>query len=138
MGVLLCCHRIDDDLLAKCDPAIFNPRRIELICGAVHLNRLAIPALLRVRGVPFQSVILEGGIVLQNILIRISPAAALIAVLKREWIFLIGSCEVSGGNDALVSKCLRVPQHISEPGPKQPNQLRQKIERYLVGAETAK
>lgn len=119
--ILLLCNRIDDDLLPKCDPAIFNPRRIELICGAVHLNRLAIPALLRVRGVPSQSVILEGGIVLQNILIGISPAAALIAVLKREWIFLIGSCEVSGGNDALVRKCLRVPSYTAESGPKQPN-----------------
>ena len=93
-------------MLPKCDPSIFGSSRIELIYGAVHLDRLAIPALLRVRGVPSQRVILEGGIVLQNILIGISPAAALITVLKRERIFLIGSCEVSGGNDALVSKHL--------------------------------
>lgn len=100
--ILLLCNRIDD-LLPKCDPSVVSPSSIELIYGAVHLDRLAIPALLCVFGVPAQSVILEGSIVLQNILIGISPAAALITLGERKRIFLEGSCKVSGGNDALVS-----------------------------------
>lgn len=114
----------EDNLLPKCDPSIFGPRCIELVCGAVDLYRLAISALLRVFCVPSQCVALECSIVLQNVLIRISPTATLITFGEGKRIFLEGSCEDSGGNDAFISKRLRIPQHISETGPKQPNQLR--------------
>ena len=96
----------EDNLLPKCDPSIFGPRCIELVCGAVDLYRLAISALLRVFSVPAQSVILEGGIVLQNVLIGISSAAALITGGEGKRILLKGSCEISRRNNALVSKRL--------------------------------
>ena len=96
----------EDNLLPKCDPSIFGPRCIELVCGAVDLHRLAISALLRVFSVPAQSVILEGGIVLQNVLIGISSAAALITGGEGKRILLKGSCEISRRNNALISKRL--------------------------------
>lgn len=96
----------EDNLLPKCDPSIFGPRCIELVCGAVHLYRLVISTLLRVFGVPAQSVILESGIVLQNVLIGISSAAALITGGEGKRILLKGSCEISRRNNALVSKRL--------------------------------
>lgn len=96
----------EDNLLPKCDPPIFGPHCIELICGAVDLYRLAISALLRVFGIPAQSVILEGGIELQNVLIGISSAAALITSCEGKRILLKGSCEISRRNNALVSKRL--------------------------------
>ena len=96
----------EDNLLPKCDPSIFGLRCIELVCGAVDLYRLAISALLRVFSVPAQSVILEGGIVLQNVLIGISSDAALITGGEGKRILLKGSCEISRRNNALVSKRL--------------------------------